>query len=71
MEDKKIGTETIEYPPTTLTYHQEKASGSVAKLYKDIYREIVQIEWTEENNKKSDTLVSFIFKPEKKAEQKS
>lgn len=71
LEDKKTAPSSLEDPSTTLTYIQEKASGPVFKQFKDIYRETVRIEWTEGNNKRQDALVSFVFKPEKKTEQKS
>ena len=70
-ENKKIGPLTIENPPTTLSYSLDKTSGSIAKQFKDIYRETVHIEWTENTIKRHDTLISFIFKPEKKTEQKA
>ena len=70
LEDKKTPPATIEDPQTTLSYKQNKASGPIAKQFKDIYRETVTIEWTEGNNKRQETLVSFVFKPEKKTEQK-
>lgn len=70
LEDKKTGQSSIDDPPTTLTYKQDKVSGVIAKQFKDIYRETVRIEWTEDNRKHEDMLVSFIFKPEKKTEQK-
>ena len=70
LEDKKTGPSTIEDPQTTLTYTQSKASGATAKQFKDIYRETVKIEWTEGTNKRQDMLVCFVFKPEKKTEQK-
>jgi hypothetical protein len=71
LQDKTTGPRTLENPATTLTYKKEKATGIIAKLFKDVYRETVLIEWTEDNNKRQDTLISFIFKPEKKTEQKS
>ena len=70
LEDKKTGPMTVEDPQTTLTYKQSKASGPTAKVFKDIYRETVTIEWTEGNDKRRDVLVSFVFKPAKKTEQK-
>ena len=70
LEDKKTGPVSHEDPQTTLTYKQTKTSGPLAKQFKDIYRETVTIEWTEGTDKHRDVLVSFIFKPEKKAEQK-
>lgn len=70
LEDKKTGQETIQDPVTTLIYKQDKASGAIANKFKDIYRETVQIEWTDDNNKRQDVLVSFVFKPEKNTEQK-
>jgi prepilin-type N-terminal cleavage/methylation domain-containing protein len=71
LQDKTTGPRTIENPATTLSYKKEKTSGTIAKQYKDTYRETVLIEWTKDNNKKQDTLISFIFKPAKKTEQKS
>ena len=71
LEDKKTGPSSIDNPPTTLTYKQDKASGAITKKFKDIYRETVRIEWTEGTNKRQDLLVSFVFKPEKNPEQKS
>lgn len=71
LEDKKTQPSSIDDPPTTLTYKQDKASGPIAKKFKDIRRETVSIEWTEGNNKRQDVLVSFVFKPEKKTEPKS
>ena len=65
LEDKKTGPMTVEDPQTTLTYKQSKASGPTAKVFKDIYRETVTIEWTEGNDKRRDVLVSFVFKPAK------
>ena len=62
---------TVDDPPTTLTYRQDKASGTITKIFKDVYRETVRIEWTEGTNKRQDVLVSFVFKPEKKTEQKT
>jgi prepilin-type N-terminal cleavage/methylation domain-containing protein len=71
-EGKKIGPRSIDEPRTTLTYKQERVTGSMTKQFKDICKETVVIEWTEENNvKRQDKLVSFIFKPENKTEQKS
>jgi prepilin-type N-terminal cleavage/methylation domain-containing protein len=71
LQDKTTGPRTIENPATTLTYAKERTTGSMAKQYKDVYRETILIEWTEDTNKRQDTLVSFIFKPEKKTEQKA
>jgi prepilin-type N-terminal cleavage/methylation domain-containing protein len=71
LEDKKIAPRSIDEPTTILTYKQEKLTGAMTKQFKDIRRETVVIEWTENNIKRQDVLVSFTFKPEKKTEQKS
>lgn len=71
LQEKTTEPRTIENPALKLSYLKEKTAGPMAKQFKDVYRETVLIEWTEENIKKQDTLVSFIFKPEKKTEQKS
>ena len=71
LQDKTTGPRTIENPATTLTYKKDRTTAAMAKQYKDVYRETVLIEWTEDTNKRQDTLVSFIFKPEKKTEQKA
>ena len=71
LEDKKTVPLTVDDPPTTLTYRQDKASGTITKIFKDVYRETVRIEWTEGTNKRQDVLVSFVFEPEKKTEQKT
>jgi preprotein translocase subunit SecE len=56
----------IDDPPTKFVYTQEQASGSISKQFKDIYKETVRIEWTENNATRQDSLVSFVYKPEKK-----
>jgi hypothetical protein len=71
LQDQTTGPRTIENPTTRLSYKKEITSGAIAKQYKGTYRETVLIEWTEDNNKRQDTLISFIFKPEKKTGQKS
>lgn len=71
LENKQTGPRSIEDPQTTLTYKQEKSSGVIAKNFKDTYREKVIIEWTENNIKHQETIVSFLFKPLKNPEQKS
>lgn len=56
-------------PPTTFKYSQKKASGAIGKKFKDIYREQMVFEWEEDGRKRSDTIVSFIFKPKEKEEE--
>jgi prepilin-type N-terminal cleavage/methylation domain-containing protein len=70
LENKKIGPQTIDYPQTTLTYQKERLSGTSAKSYKDVFKEKVLIEWTENNRKRTDSLISFVFAPEKKGGEK-
>lgn len=55
-------------PETTFKYSQKKATGNIGKQFKGLYLEQVEYEWTNENKKQSDKIVSFIFKPEKKEE---
>ncbi len=69
LENKATPSDMIDDPPTKFVYTQEQASGSISKQFKDIYKETVRIEWTENNATRQDSLVSFVYKPEKKAEQ--
>lgn len=68
LQGKKSTESTVDNPATTIKYSQEKASGTIGKQFKDLYKEKVVYEWTEGRNKRSDEIVSFIFNPKKKEE---
>jgi prepilin-type N-terminal cleavage/methylation domain-containing protein len=55
-------------PETLLKYSQKKATGTLGKQFRDLYREQVDYEWTEQGRKRTDQVISFIFKPEQKVE---
>ncbi len=65
---KKTAPRTLAEPPVTLTYVCEKAAGTIGTKFKDMRRQLVKIEWTEDSRKKSDLLVSFAFVPSEQSE---
>jgi len=69
LENKATPSDMIDDPPTKFVYTREQASGSISKQFKDIYKETVRVEWPENNVTRQDSLVSFVYKPEKKAER--
>lgn len=68
-DDKKVAPKSDEDLKATLTYSLEKLSGDWEKKFKGLKREKVTIEWQDGINRRTDTMISFIFKPEK--EEKS
>jgi prepilin-type N-terminal cleavage/methylation domain-containing protein len=69
LEDKVTPPDTIDDPPTKFIYTREKASGPIAKQFKDVYKEVVRIEWKDDGIVRQDALVSFVFKSENQTEQ--
>lgn len=55
----------ITNPPTTLTFSSKKIpENSALKKFKHIMVDSVTMQWTEQNKKRQETLVTFSFKPE-------
>ena len=55
----------ITNPPTTLLFTSKKLpENSALKKFKHIMVDTVTMQWTEQNKKRQENLVTFMFKPE-------
>ncbi len=57
----------VEEPKTTITYEQKKISkDSALKKFENIVIEKVSAQWQEWDTKQKETMITFLYKPEKK-----
>lgn len=57
----------ITKPPATLVYEYNKVSQeSALKKFKNIYRQMVTIQWRDQSGKHQDRIVLYTYKPESK-----
>ena len=67
MQKEPAKEQKIDDPKTTITYEQKKISkDSSLKKFEDIVIETVSAEWDEWGSKRKETMIKFLYKPEKK-----
>lgn len=66
QEAQEVSAERkITNPPTTLVFSSKKLpENSALKKFKHIMLDTVTLQWTEQNKKRQEKLVTFTFKPE-------
>ena len=73
IKDKQSTLEKkITHPTTQLKFEIKKPSdASAAKNFKNIYSQIVTATWLDNRIKRSEILLSFVYKPEPKQKEKA
>jgi len=61
---QRKATKSIDDPETTVTFRIIEPSPTIKKLFRDLYRQEVFVEWEEAGIKNRDSLISFLFLPE-------
>ena len=61
---QRKATKSVDDPKTTLSFKITEPSSTIKKLFRDLYKQEVTIEWEEMGTKYKDNLVTFLFAPE-------